>query len=124
MYEDIAITNPILHILSPLQLGALFASRADEDSVPVALLRCTCGDFYLLGAIDPHDPEVVFCLYEDSEGVPTLDTVDFEAMYESSEGTDHGFECVAGFVPNGTMRTYYRKARRLRSLSRVFKMAG
>jgi hypothetical protein len=96
----------------------------DVDRMPVALLRCTCGDYYLLSEIDPTDPTVAYCVYEDSEGVPTLDTVDFDAMYESSEGTDHGFECVAGFVPSGTLRTYYRKARQFRSLSRVFKKPG
>lgn len=121
-----------LNLFSDAQKQQLFANGQatlrhswfglpDVDRMPVALLRGTCGDFYLLSEIDPTEPNIAYCVYEDCEGVPTLDTVDFDAMYELSEGTDHGFECVVGFVPTGTMRAYYRKARHLRSLSSLFK---
>ncbi len=41
----------------------------DVDRMPVALLRCTCGDYYLLSEIDPTEPTIAYCVYEDSEGV-------------------------------------------------------
>jgi hypothetical protein len=124
-------TNPIVALLSDAQREQLFANgraalrhgwfgQPEADRMPVALLRCTSGDFYLLSELDPTEPNIAYCLYEDSEGVPTLDTVDFDAMYEAAEGSDHGFECFADFVPTGTIRAYWRAARKLGSFSALF----
>jgi len=123
--------NPILELLSEGQRRTLLASgRATlrhswfgappVDRQPIALLGCSCGDYYLLSEIDPTEPNIVYCLFDDSEGVPTLDTVDFDALYDSSERTEHAYQLLLGFVATDTIRHYYRRAKKSGSVRALF----
>jgi hypothetical protein len=132
MTNPISDVNPILQLLSDEQYRVLLANgqatmrhgwfgSPDVDREPVALLRCSCGDFYLLSEIDPTEPNIAYCLYEDSECVPMLDTVDFDAVFDSSEGIDdHAFEVVLGFVATDTIGDYYRRAKKSGSVRALF----
>lgn len=130
--RDTAQLNPLLQLLYADQLKLLLTNgkstlrhgyfgSPDVEREPVALLRCSCGSCYLISEIDPTEPEIAYGLYEDAEGVPILDTVDLDALWDSSEGTDHVLARVAGFVPTGTIRDYVRLARKSGSVDKLFR---
>ena len=130
--HDIAQLNPLLQLLTADQLMLLLANgrstlrhgwfgSPDVERKPVALLRCSCGSCYLISEIDPTEPDIMYGLYEDAEGVPTLDTVDLDALWDSGEGTDHVFARVASFVPTGTILDYWRLARKSGSVDKLFR---
>lgn len=130
--HDIAQLNPLLQLLYPDQVKILLANgrstlrhgyfgSPDFEREPVALLRCSCGSCYVISEIDPTEPHIAYGLYEDAEGVPTLDTVDLDALWDSSEGTDHVLARVAAFVPTGTIGDYWRLARKSGSVEGLFR---
>jgi hypothetical protein len=123
-------TNPLVALLSDAQKEQLFANgratlrhgwfgQPQVDRMPVALLRCNCGAVYVLSELDPTEPSIMYGLYEDAEGTPTLDTVDLDAVFDSST-PDHTFENVVGFVPTACIRSYWRKAIKLGTISALF----
>jgi hypothetical protein len=124
-------TNPLVALLSDAQRELLFANgratlrhgwfgEPQVDRMPVAMLRCSCGAVYLLSELDPTEPAIMYGLYEDSEGTPTLDTVDLEALSDSMDDSDHRFENVLNFVATDCIRSYWRKAVQLGSVSALF----
>jgi hypothetical protein len=135
--------NPLVALLSDAQRKQLFANgratlrngwfgQPEVDRMPVAMLRCSCGSVYLLSELDPSEPSIMYGLYDDSEGTPTLDTVDLDALFDSSDMPDwavpsessdaprHTYENVLLFNPTMDIRAYWRAARKLGSVSALF----